>query len=205
MFQNQTITQFFNIHAKASDCNRALIRDQIYLMNALCVTASQGLAGTADCVTDIVGTHTVSDTILPVVRFSFPNGASVTICDRGAGHNCIVAVRSNIDLAPAKPTQNQTPDATRHTLARLAVMIEKMAYSTTQAIHPDCMPGMPDGRHAPYAHNRASFTFMTDDQAMLGEFMARFAMLHRPQHPIAPDSAPDFVLAPAAGPQVSAP
>lgn len=201
MFQNQIITQFFNIHAKTGMPDRALIHDQIYLMNALSVTARQGLAGAGDCVVDVVGTHTVSNTTAPVVRFSFPNGASITICDRGTGHNCIVAVRSNIDLAPAK----STPDSTRNTLAHLAAMIEKMAYSVTQAVHPDCMPGMPDGRHAPYAHNRASFTFMTDEQAMLGEFMARFAMAQRPECVTALALAPSGPPAQVPVPQVSGP
>ena len=160
MFKNPEIREFFNARAEDRPINHALAREQLRRMSALEVVANQALAGHGKVKTGIVGTHDVQSGTLPVVRFSFSNGSSMTVMDRGEGKNCIVAVRSS--TGPVKEE-----------------LIADIAYSMTRALPADVLGDMPKGAHAAYHDNPRCFTFLTDEQAHLGRFMAQFAIQQR--------------------------
>lgn len=163
MFKNEQIHKFFNNHATN---NTRLLQDDIaFNLNRMQVTANQGLAGQGVCEAKIIGALPMKNINTPIVRFAFPNGAKITVCDMGANRGCLVSVYSANGPVP------------RDTVA-------PVAYDLNNRIPAEYLSSVfPEDTHGSYRNNQRRFTFQTWEREKLGRFMAQFAIQQREAAP----------------------
>jgi hypothetical protein len=190
MSQKSTIQTFFNNNA--ADGSRKLQTAQRTLFMRIAENINTVLDGLAVCHVDVVATHIRKNQALPVMRFSLPNGASITLCDHGErdGRHAVISVRS---------PQAKIPES-------MVRLIDQGPGCPVPEEYKGVMPE--DSRHATHLRNPKCFTVLSWDQQELGHFAAQFAHLQKPllaaqaecQTPVAvalpaqhPDLAPHLV------------